>query len=306
MSEQFRQFLESPETQSAWDTAQSFGGPKLPEGSYEVELKNISASLSQKGVWRLDWVFEVIDPSSKYFGKCHQEMTSFAPNTIWKTKQMLEVFGISIEGEQLYKLPDELTQLVDSAPRCLVSVVAQEGKDGNTYYNLNVQAVRGGPGGSRPAPRVVEETISYQSGDRVVWETDGERYPGVVDRVEGNVVTVKFEDGDTFPVDAGELEPFVEESVPAPAVPAVGDLSEDDVKMLTAICMSFGLKHGGTAEDMIEVLRSVNWDEEEVSEEEAGILTKIGIENVTVGSPRPPKTEPLKKKRKSRKKKSAG
>ena len=100
------------------------GGKAVPDGTYRVEVVEITEEESSEGHAYLKWKFRVVEGDSK--GAILYENTSLQPQALWKLKGLLEVLGEEVP-DSVMKL--DLADYVDGQLTVEVVNETYEGKD---------------------------------------------------------------------------------------------------------------------------------------------------------------------------------
>ena len=84
------------------------GRVTIPEGDYTAKVKEIESKEGDKAPY-LAWKFEVVGP--QHAGAVLYYNTSFAPNSLWNLRSLLETLGVEVPNGPLEIDPTELADL---------------------------------------------------------------------------------------------------------------------------------------------------------------------------------------------------
>ena len=189
------------------------GGKAVPDGSYEVEVVEVTEEESSEGNPYLKWKFRITDGEAK--GAALYDNTSLQVQALWRLKGLLEVLGDDVPNSSMD------LDLSEYPGRTLtVSVVNEEyqGKDRPKIDRYGGEAEK--PAKSTKSKSKAKakddddddddddgdsDTPSFKKGDKVKFTDDGKTHKGKVLKVDGDTATVETSDGEEWDIETSDL-----------------------------------------------------------------------------------------------------
>lgn len=112
-------------------TGVSSGFECLPAGIYEGEVKKVELKTNKAGDGQyLNFEWEVTDEE----GKAHKvwDIASLKPQALWKLKQVMEAFGMDVEGS----IDLEPEEFVGQQAQLTLEIDQYQGKDKNVVKEV--------------------------------------------------------------------------------------------------------------------------------------------------------------------------
>jgi Protein of unknown function (DUF669) len=186
------------------------GGKAVPDGSYEVEVAEVTEEESSEGNPYLKWKFRISEGPCK--GSLLYENTSLQPQALWKLKGLLECLGEEIPDSTM-KI--DISDYVEKTMAVNVVNETYEGKERPrvTDYMMSGQAEAADEEPEEKEEKEEEEkeekeetpakkkkttgkkAPAFDEGDKVKFTDDeGKSQKGTVVSVEDDTATVKVKD----------------------------------------------------------------------------------------------------------------
>lgn len=196
------------------------GGMAIPDGEYIAEATEISEEESSEGKAYLAWKYRVVEGPSK--GGVIYDNTSLQPQSLWRLKGLLTAMGIDVPDGPA-KL--DLGEYIGRRLQLQITNENYQGKEKPRVTGFSPIASAktttvdddadddddddDSDADEAPPPKSVRRkksaAPSFEVGDKVKFDNDGEVVKGKIVSITGDVASLRTTSGDEWEVEFSEL-----------------------------------------------------------------------------------------------------
>ncbi len=185
----------------------------VEDGRYIAKLIGavIKVSATEKAWKHLEWLWEILEGDAEGENIYKRTGLETEDNIMFFIRDLarLDVDTDSLEIDSEKDIEELMEALVEEGVIARLRTRTVDSGFQNVYIDKLIEDYSGG---TEEEKTPEEEEPDWSKGDKCSVAIDGEDYEGVIKKVKDDVVTIKFDDGDTDDYELSELQAVEEES----------------------------------------------------------------------------------------------